>query len=90
MNFVWTKLSYILWHNDPTASSAITVYLNEIWHKDWGGIYLFNESDGEQIRGYIPKFNSAVKNDSRIMQATTIVSSDAETPRITVQLYKLT
>jgi Rps23 Pro-64 3,4-dihydroxylase Tpa1-like proline 4-hydroxylase len=87
MNFVWTKLSYIPWHDDPAASSAITVYLNEKWHRDWGGIYLFSENEGEQIRGYIPKFNSAVKSESRVMHATTIISSDAETPRITVQLF---
>jgi hypothetical protein len=87
MNFVWTKLSYIPWHSDPGESSAITVYLNEKWHEDWGGIFLFREKESEQIKGYIPKFNSAVKNESGIMHATTIVSSDAETPRITIQLF---
>ena len=87
MNYVWTRLSYIPWHNDPHTSSAITVYLNEKWHKDWGGLFLFMERDSEQIHGYIPRFNSAVKNESNIMHSTTIISSDAETPRITIQMF---
>jgi hypothetical protein len=87
MNYVWTRLSYIPWHNDGHVRSAITIYLNENWHKDWGGIFLFMEKESEQIKGYIPKFNSAVRNESGIMHSTTIISSDAEAPRITIQLF---
>jgi Rps23 Pro-64 3,4-dihydroxylase Tpa1-like proline 4-hydroxylase len=87
LNYAWTKLSYIPWHNDGTHDSAVTVYLNETWHRDWGGIYLFREEETGTIRGYIPKFNSAVTNDAHTLHSTTIMSTDAETPRITLQLF---
>jgi Rps23 Pro-64 3,4-dihydroxylase Tpa1-like proline 4-hydroxylase len=89
MNYVWTKLSYIPWHNDTTYTSAITIYLNEYWDPDWGGIFLYHtETEQKNIKGYIPKFNTAIKNSRKVYHSTTIISMDAETPRVTVQLFK--
>jgi len=87
MNYAGTKLSYIPWHSDKVYADALTVYLNETWHRDWGGIYLFSDEETATIRGYIPKFNSAVKNDAHTLHSTTIVAPDAEIPRITLQLF---
>jgi hypothetical protein len=87
MNYAWTKLSYIPWHSDKMYDDAVTVYLNETWHRDWGGIYLFSDDETSTIRGYIPKFNSAVKNGAHTLHSTTIMSTDAEIPRITLQLF---
>ena len=41
MNFAWCRLSYIPWHNDHHRKSAITIYLNETWDRDWGGLFLY-------------------------------------------------
>lgn len=87
LNYACTKLSYIPWHSDKLYDNAVTVYLNETWDRDWGGIYLFRDEEAATIRGYIPKFNSAIKNDARTLHSTTIMSSDAEIPRITLQLF---
>jgi Rps23 Pro-64 3,4-dihydroxylase Tpa1-like proline 4-hydroxylase len=88
MNYVWTRLSYIPWHNDSIYTSAVTIYLNEFWDPDWGGIYLYHtDMEPKDIKGYIPKFNTAIKNNHKIYHSTTIIAMDAELPRITVQLF---
>jgi Rps23 Pro-64 3,4-dihydroxylase Tpa1-like proline 4-hydroxylase len=87
MNYVWSKLGYIPWHNDESHETAVTVYLNDNWNENWGGIYLYRDSETGGIGGYTPKFNSAVRNDANTWHSTTIISSDAEIPRITLQLF---
>jgi Rps23 Pro-64 3,4-dihydroxylase Tpa1-like proline 4-hydroxylase len=88
MNYVWTRLSYIPWHHDDTRRNAITVYLNEWWDPNWGGIYLYRTgNDANDIRGYLPKFNTAIKNSNTLVHSTTMISPDAEAPRVTVQLF---
>jgi Rps23 Pro-64 3,4-dihydroxylase Tpa1-like proline 4-hydroxylase len=87
MNYAWSKLSYIPWHNDGHRKTAITIYLNEIWDENWGGIFLYKDKKTNHIKGYIPKFNTAIKNDSHVIHSTTMVSLDAEVPRITIQIF---
>jgi Rps23 Pro-64 3,4-dihydroxylase Tpa1-like proline 4-hydroxylase len=87
MNYVWTKLSYIPWHNDDHRKTAMTVYLNEEWDEDWGGVFLYKDASTGQIKGYAPKFNTAIKNDGHIQHATTMITPDAACPRITLQLF---
>jgi hypothetical protein len=88
MNYVWTRLSYIPWHSDGRRRNAITIYLNEYWDSNWGGIYLYyTDMERKNIKGYLPKFNTAVKNNNKISHSTTMISMDAESPRVTIQLF---
>jgi hypothetical protein len=87
MNFASSRLSYIPWHDDTKHEVAITVYLNEVWDRDWGGIFLYMADEPATIRGYAPKFNTGVKNTGHIMHATTMVTTDAEAPRFTLQIF---
>jgi Rps23 Pro-64 3,4-dihydroxylase Tpa1-like proline 4-hydroxylase len=88
MNYVWTRLSYIPWHNDAASRIAITIYLNEYWDPDWGGIFLYStDIEPRNIKGYVPKFNTAIKNNNKILHSTTMISMDAKSPRITIQLF---
>jgi len=87
MNYAWTKLSYIPWHNDSVYSDAMTIYLNPVWDKDWGGYFMYRENSSNEIRGYIPQFNTAVQNNKKMAHSTTPVSLDAEAVRATVQIF---
>ena len=58
MFFYWTRGSYIPWHNDQTYEAGITIYLNDVWGRDDGGLFLYREN--EQIKGLIPEFNMMV------------------------------
>lgn len=85
MNYAWTRLSYIPWHTDA-KQQGVTVYLNERWELDWGGLFLFKDELGD-IRAVPPNFNYAVRNDNSVPHATTPVSLDAPEPRFTLQLF---
>ena len=87
MNYAWTPLSYIPWHNDAGHQAAITIYLNETWDKNWGGLFLYRDPSDDGIRGVAPRFNTAVKNSANIEHATTMIATDAPEPRMTVQLF---
>jgi len=87
MNYAWTRLSYIPWHNDGHRQSAVTIYLNETWEKDWGGLFLYCHESSDDIRGYAPRFNTAIKNGANVEHATTMITPDAPDLRMTVQLF---
>lgn len=87
MNYAWTKLSYIPWHNDEPHQTGITVYLNDNWDADWGGLFLYRDAEN-CVRGYIPRFNCAIRNDGNLVHMVTPVALDAEEPRFTLQLFK--
>lgn len=86
MNYAWTRLSYIPWHNDGRHSEAITIYLNHEWDRDWGGLFLY-EDDHRSLRACAPRFNCGLKNSGKVQHSTTPVSLDAPEPRFTVQIF---
>jgi Rps23 Pro-64 3,4-dihydroxylase Tpa1-like proline 4-hydroxylase len=51
--------SHIPWHNDAHFGSALTIYLNDSWHKNNGGL-LHYEINGE-IKSIIPEKNMAIE-----------------------------
>jgi len=89
MNYAWTRLSYIPWHNDDGYADAITIYLNPVWDKDWGGYFLYLADEPGYVKGYIPTFNTAVFNKANAPHCTTPVSLDAPVVRATVQIFPI-
>lgn len=87
MNYVWTKLSYITWHNDDNYDQSLTIYLNDFWDWDWGGLFLYKEDNTNHVKGIIPEFNSAVVNVKNYSHCVTPVHLDCQMPRITVQIF---
>jgi hypothetical protein len=87
MNYAWTRLSYIPWHDDKHVQDAVTVYLNDQWDLDWGGLFLYKDGNG-QILAYAPAFNCGLRNQARLLHATTPVTLDAPEPRFTLQLFE--
>jgi hypothetical protein len=81
------KLSYIPWHNDGHVMAALTIYLNKNWDINWGGYFLYKESD--EIKAIVPDFNLALlqkggKNGVPHCVTTTNIDSDL---RISLQLF---
>lgn len=87
MNYVWTKLSYITWHNDDKYDQSVTIYLNDFWDWNWGGIFLYKEDNGQEVKGFIPEFNSAVANTKNYSHSVTPIHLDCQMPRITIQIF---
>jgi hypothetical protein len=86
MNYAWSRLSYIPWHDDPDHETAVTVYLNDRWDHDWGGIFLY-VNNAAQICGHLPRFNTCVRNSGHVLHSTTMVTPDADGPRLTLQIF---
>jgi len=86
--YLWSKGSFIPWHADKEYEDkvrfAATLYLNENWDIDWGGLFLYQS--GKEIKAEIPNFNKLIFNDENLPHSTTILADDADI-RITVQLF---
>lgn len=76
---LWHKNSGLAKHRDPHWGLAATLYLNESWFSEWGGLLTWED------HAYVPKFNSIVINDKNKEHWVTKVSTD-ET-RITAQCW---
>ena len=62
MIYIWSGGSYITWHSDNNYPYSGTIYLNEEWDSNDGGIFLYKENETNEIRGIEPKYNMMVVN----------------------------
>lgn len=76
--------SYVNWHTDKTPV-GISIYLNEFWDRDWGGLFLYD--DGSGIKGIKPEFNRAVVATANIPHCVSPVSLISAQHRYSVQLF---
>jgi 2OG-Fe(II) oxygenase superfamily len=83
--YEWNQLSQINWHNDNHINSAITVYLNENWDHNWGGLFCWKEND-EKGNFIIPQFNTAIVVRGHPFHHVTLTSPYAPT-RKTLQIW---
>lgn len=84
MMYVWTKGSWINWHNDGHSKQAITVYLNREWNYNDGGLFVWREPTTQELKITEPLFNTLVYNEGAIDHGTTPVTSSDQL-RITLQ-----
>jgi hypothetical protein len=62
--YVWAGGSYITWHPDDCYPYNGTIYLNEEWDSNDGGVFLYKESQTKEIKGIEPTYNSMVVNSA--------------------------
>lgn len=84
MYYYWTPMSHIPWHNDEIYSCAMTIYLNQTWDKNNGGLFLYEE--GNEIRCIMPKVNRAVIQKNNTNHAVTCLTKNSPIRR-TIQLF---
>ena len=72
---LFSRGSFIPWHDDSKYLKSITVYLNKTWNDDLGGLFLY-EHDGEQ-RFIRPIFNTAVTIKPPVKHSTTLTAIHA-------------
>jgi Rps23 Pro-64 3,4-dihydroxylase Tpa1-like proline 4-hydroxylase len=85
MIYYWTRFSYIPWHEDQNYEGTLTVYLNEEWHPDWGGYFMYEDTKGE-IRAILPKPNLGLLQQGGIKHCTTPVNFNGGM-RISIQVF---
>lgn len=83
---VWPSNSGISTHNDKKYKFGATIYLNESWDINDGGIFLY-EHAADDWRAHVPKFNTMMVNDSSTLHLVTPVSPFAKQNRYTIQIF---
>jgi hypothetical protein len=88
---IWPPGSQIGWHHDADDTGAVTrigstIYLNESWNWNWGGLFIYDDPDIRQ--GWVfPERNKMVWFVPPVWHATTMIASHAEFPRLSIQLF---
>jgi hypothetical protein len=82
--YVWNNLSYIPFHNDGNYCMASTIYLNETWSEDDGGLFLYKTN--KDIKAIVPEFNKCIINKNNIIHGTTLTTT-VSPYRETLQLF---
>ena len=91
MVYYWTRMSHIPWHYDNHVDSALTIYLNKGWNKNWGGAFMFNNGsldidDDTDIRALYPTTNRGVYQEGGVMHTVNPTTSSADV-RVTLQVF---
>jgi hypothetical protein len=81
---IWPNLSYINWHDDNLVPAALTVYLNEKWHMDWGGYLMYKEDN--EIKAIRPKKNLGILQENKVEHTVTTINTGADL-RMSLQFF---
>ena len=73
-------------HIDADCSFAATIYLNEKWDIDWGGLYIWEDQDFN-LQALIPTYNLMIINNKKLKHLVTPISKLAPEPRIAIQVF---
>ena len=88
--YIWQPQSGISWHNDkgPNRLFGASLYLNDEWHRDWGGETIFYDLNDEITKAVLPKPGRVVSFDGRIPHSARPPLTAAHRPRyITVMKF---
>jgi len=88
--YIWQPMSGIALHNDLFHNFGATIYLNEHWYINGGGIFLYQTKEQENtgmMNAIVPQKNTMVLNDSGEYHMVTPVSYDVPEFRFTIQIW---
>lgn len=80
--YFWSVGCYIPWHTD--GSAAFTIYLNDRWSINDGGLFVCNSKD--KLEAFVPQRNAAVYHSGGVGHMTTPVNSRGKMRR-TIQIW---
>ena len=87
--FIWQNNSGIAFHADGNYRSGATIYLNEDWDKNFGGLFVWQEEGNEIMKAIAPKRNMMVLNNKREFHSVTPISPLCKEFRCTIQISDL-
>ena len=77
-------------HDDSARHFAATIYMNETWHPNSGGWFVWQERDTKEWKTILPQRNLMVVNDCLEEHLVTPVAHDTPISRFTIQIWDLT
>jgi len=84
---VWQKNSGISFHDDRNYTWGATLYLNNKWHINDGGLFIWQEKSNKELHAICPEFNSLVINDCQEGHLVTPVGVNVIENRYTIQIW---
>lgn len=85
---VWNYLSGVSLHNDAKAKFGSTIYLNDHWDLNYGGLFLWSDSNENKIKKVIcPEKNMMILNSNQEYHMVTPINFDIPEPRCSIQLW---
>jgi hypothetical protein len=85
--YAWPRASGISAHNDGNKKFGATIYLNDYWDIDYGGLFVWEDKEYGGLKVRVPEFNSMVLNDNEEMHLVTPVAFNCPAIRHTVQIW---
>tara|TARA_B100000029_G_scaffold456778_1_gene485051 strand:- start:678 stop:1187 length:510 start_codon:yes stop_codon:yes gene_type:complete len=88
--YIWQPNSGIAIHDDEHHIFGATIYLNQDWHPNAGGWFIWADQGTERsgiYKAILPEFNSMVVNDNSEPHLVTSVSPDTPDFRYTIQIW---
>ena len=83
--FQWQPESGISMHTDHLFKFVATLYLNNEWQPDFGGLFIWQEPDNS-LKVKCPEHNTIVIDTDTLMHAVTPVTHAAPENRLTIQI----
>ena len=77
-------MGFMGWHEDYNPVN-VTIYLNEFWDKQWGGLFLYEEN--EQIKAIKPRFNTGVIVSMNQPHGVSMIPYTCPVNRYSIQLF---
>ena len=84
--YVWQKNSGISIHSDGSYKWGATIYLNEAWHLNYGGIFLWIDHN-KKLHAEMPEYNQMILNDDSYDHMVTPIGIDNPIDRYTIQIW---
>ena len=85
-HYVWHKYSSIGTHCDGLYKWGATIYLNENWDMDNGGIFVWRDQN-KDLHALCPEYNTMVLNTLGEDHLVTMVHPTAPENRVTIQIW---
>jgi hypothetical protein len=79
INFIYsTNKNIVKWNNDNKYDGEFTIYMNENWNRDYGGLFLFEDQKYKEMRAIIPRNNMAIERLGNIWYSQSGITKENE------------
>lgn len=85
--YLWAPGSGISLHADVDKKFGLTIYLNEQWDIDFGGLFVWEDGDSNELKVKKPEFNSMILSDCKEPHLVTPVAIACPVLRHTLQIW---
>lgn len=84
---VFGKGCYIPFHDDHSYHFAATLYLNDKWNIEDGGLFIYKDKPTNEYKVIVPEKNMCVINTEKEVHHVSMVNYFASQNRITMQIW---